>query len=91
MHIPLPKTLLGRLYIARQLLRRLYDHFCDLDRQIKALEQQIQAWYRDSEASQRLKHIPGVGRESTPWTWKTFFARSIPMVVTLTVDAPVKS
>jgi transposase len=46
---------------ARQLFRQLYDHFRELDRQAKSIEEQIHAWYRNSEASQRLKDIPGVG------------------------------
>jgi len=46
---------------ARHLLRRLFDHLGELDRQVKALEEQIQAWHRDDPASQRLRKVPGIG------------------------------
>jgi transposase len=46
---------------ARQLFRRLFDHVRELDRQVKEIEEQIQAWHRDDPASQRLRQIPGVG------------------------------
>jgi transposase len=46
---------------ARHLLRRLFDHLCELDRQVKAIEEQLQVWHRDDPASQRLRKIPGIG------------------------------
>lgn len=45
----------------RRLLVRLGEHFKELDRQVTELEAQIQLWHRESEASQRLAKIPGVG------------------------------
>jgi transposase len=45
----------------RQLFARLLAHFRELDRQVGELEQQINAWHRQSEASRRLEAIPGVG------------------------------
>jgi transposase len=46
---------------ARELFRRLFDHLCELDRQVDAIEEQIQAWHRTDPASQRLRKVPGVG------------------------------
>ena len=47
--------------VFRRLLVRLGEHFKELDRQVTELEAQIQLWHRESEASQRLAKIPGVG------------------------------
>jgi transposase len=38
----------------RLLVQRLLDHLKDLDRQVRELEQQIQAWHRGDDASRRL-------------------------------------
>jgi transposase len=46
---------------SRELFARLFDHFCELDRQVKELETQIKAWHRQSEASKRLEAVPGIG------------------------------
>jgi transposase len=43
------------------LLQRLADNLKELDRQVKELEQQIRLWHEQSEASQRLAEIPGIG------------------------------
>ncbi len=45
----------------RQLLARLGDHLKELDRQVGELEQQIQHWHRENEASRKLEQIPGIG------------------------------
>lgn len=45
----------------RRLLEKLHNHLKELDRQVKALELQIKLWHKESEASQRLEAIPGVG------------------------------
>jgi transposase len=45
----------------RELLLRLRSHLLELNRQVQALEEQITAWHRTSEDSQRLAQIPGVG------------------------------
>jgi transposase len=45
----------------RDLLLRLRSHLLDLDRQVQALDEQITAWHRTNEDSQRLAQIPGVG------------------------------
>jgi transposase len=45
----------------RQLIDRLTDHLKELDRQVRELEQQIIVWHRNSELSQKLEHIPGIG------------------------------
>jgi transposase len=45
----------------RQLLARLGEHLQHLSAQVAALEREIQRWHRDSEASQRLAAIPGIG------------------------------
>lgn len=45
----------------RLLVQRLIDHFKELDRQVRELEAEIQAWHRGNEASQRLTKIPGIG------------------------------
>jgi transposase len=46
---------------SRELFARLFDHFRDLDRQVKELEAQIKAWHRQSAASKRLEAVPGIG------------------------------
>lgn len=45
----------------RELLVRLRAHRVALDRQVQALEEQIDAWHRAHEASQKLAKIPGIG------------------------------
>ena len=45
----------------RQLLTRLLDHLKELDRQVGEIEQQIQLWHRQNEASQRLAERRGIG------------------------------
>jgi transposase len=45
----------------RQLITRLGDHIKELDRQVRELEAQIQAWHRESAASRKLAGIPGIG------------------------------
>jgi len=47
--------------VFRQLLVRLRAHLVELDRQVQELEQQIIAWHRSNEDSQRLEKIPGFG------------------------------
>lgn len=51
----------GLLSMSRELFSRLFEHFRELDQQVKALEVQIKTWHRDSAASQRLQKIPGIG------------------------------
>ena len=45
----------------RHLLRQLGEHLTTLDRLVSEMDQQIQAWHRTNEASQRLTKIAGVG------------------------------
>jgi transposase len=45
----------------RALLRRLEENLKEMDRQVGELEREIKAWHRQSEASQKLEKIPGVG------------------------------
>lgn len=45
----------------RRLLARLSEHLQELHRQVAELEHEIKAWHRDTEASQRLAEIPGIG------------------------------
>ena len=45
----------------KQLLQRLGEHLKELDRQVGALEHDIQLWHRGNEASLRLEKIPGIG------------------------------
>ncbi len=45
----------------RELLARLRAHLKELDRQVQALDEQINAWHRSNEDSQRLSQIPGFG------------------------------
>ena len=47
--------------ISRELFSRLFEHFRELDRQVKELQAQIQAWHREDAKSQRLQAIPGIG------------------------------
>ena len=47
--------------LSRELFARLLEHFRQLDCQVKELQQQIQAWHRASQSSQRLQKIPGIG------------------------------
>jgi transposase len=46
---------------SRALFARLFEHFRALDRQVKELELEINAWHREDTASQRLQAIPGIG------------------------------
>lgn len=43
------------------LMRRLYEHFAALDRQVSELEGLIKQWHRSCELSLRLEKIPGIG------------------------------
>ncbi len=45
----------------RQLLSRLAEHLKALDCQVRELEQEIQCWHQENEASRRLAQIPGIG------------------------------
>jgi transposase len=45
----------------RELLSGLLAHFRQLGQRVEELEQQIKAWHRKQEASQRLGAIPGIG------------------------------
>jgi len=47
--------------VFRQLAARLGVHLKELDRQVVDLEEQIQRWHRENEASRRLAQIPGIG------------------------------
>jgi transposase len=47
--------------VFRELLLRLRSHLLELNRQIQELEDQIDAWHKNNEDSQRLASIPGVG------------------------------
>ncbi|MCZ6830218.1 MAG: IS110 family transposase [Gammaproteobacteria bacterium] len=47
--------------VFRELLDRLRAHLNELDRQVQELEQLINAWHRNSEDSQKLARIPGIG------------------------------
>lgn len=51
----------GLVNMSRALFSRLFEHFRELDQQVKALDAKINAWHRESEASQRLQKIPGIG------------------------------
>jgi transposase len=46
---------------SRALFARLFEHFRALNRQVKELELEINAWHREDTASQRLQAIPGIG------------------------------
>lgn len=45
----------------RAVVQRLREHLALLDAQIADIEQQLKAWHRDNDASQRLETLPGVG------------------------------
>jgi transposase len=45
----------------RQLVVGLLEHLESLDRRVKLLERQIQAWHRENDFSRRLEAIPGIG------------------------------
>lgn len=45
----------------RIMIARLLEHLQVLDRQVDEIEAQIKAWHRNSEASQRLEQVPGIG------------------------------
>ena len=47
--------------VFRRLLQRLGEHLKELGRQVDELEVQIQVWHRETEASQKLAQIPGIG------------------------------
>ena len=47
--------------VFRELLLRLRSHLLEFNRQIQELEEQIDAWHKNNEDSQRLANIPGVG------------------------------
>lgn len=47
--------------MSRDLFNRLFNHFRELDRQVKEMEDQIKAWHRENADSQRLESIPGIG------------------------------
>lgn len=47
--------------LARGLFGRLAEQLEGLDRQIAALDAQVQAWHRDNADSRRLATIPGIG------------------------------
>jgi transposase len=46
---------------SRDLFNQLFNHFRELDRQAKEMEEQIKAWHREHTDSQRLEGIPGIG------------------------------
>ncbi|KVW76248.1 IS110 family transposase [Burkholderia ubonensis] len=45
----------------RLLMQRLMDHLKELDRQVRELEAQIQAWHRNDNTSRQLARVPGIG------------------------------
>lgn len=45
----------------RILISRLLEHLKLLDGQVTEIEDQIKAWHRNNEASQRLEQVPGIG------------------------------
>jgi transposase len=47
--------------VSRTLMARLFGHFRELLREVRELEAQIKGWHRQSETSQRLEAIPGIG------------------------------
>jgi transposase len=51
----------GLTGMSRALFARLLEHLRALDRQVKELEVQINAWHRDNTQSRRLQKIPGIG------------------------------
>ena len=56
----------------RDLLRQLYIYLCQLDNQVASIEQPLKAWHRDSDDSQRIVQIPGIG-----WLTATALVASI--------------
>jgi transposase len=46
---------------SRDLFNRLFNHFRELDRQVKEMENQIKAWHQENTDSLRLESIPGIG------------------------------
>jgi transposase len=47
--------------VSRDLFNRLFNHFRELDRQVKEFEEQINVWHRENADSRRLEGIPGIG------------------------------
>ena len=47
--------------VFRRLLQRLGAHLRELNGQVEELDQQIDAWHRSNEKSQKLAQIPGIG------------------------------
>ena len=47
--------------ISRDLFNRLFNHFLELDRQVKEFDEQINKWHRENADSRRLERIPGIG------------------------------
>ena len=47
--------------VFRGLLHRLWVHLKELHHQVQELEEQINAWHRSSEDSQKLARVPGIG------------------------------
>ena len=45
----------------RLLIERLMDHLKGINRQVRELEAQIQAWHRRDGASCKLASVPGIG------------------------------
>ncbi len=45
----------------RLLVDRLINHLKELDKQVKEIEAQINAWHRASDTSGKLERIPGIG------------------------------
>jgi len=45
----------------RLLIDRLLQHLKELDRQVREIECEIEAWHRSSDVSKRLETIPGIG------------------------------
>lgn len=47
--------------MSRDLFNRLFNHFRELDRQVKEFEEQSNEWHRENADSRRLESIPGIG------------------------------
>ena len=45
----------------RELMRRLLEHFKELDRQVSEMDHQIEHWHRTNTLSRKLEDIPGIG------------------------------
>lgn len=62
-HVPaiLEEAESGLPGVFRDLLQRLGEHLKELDRQVDALDAQIQRWHRENAASRKLAAIPGIG------------------------------